>query len=1252
MTSISDGARNLPLRHISIRVPWNDTGWTGLICQNPTDNISCLVLQRIRETRNDGLEENLAGQSWEDLDENRLPPCLSERGSFMAPYDISRKITHPYSETSNAHKHILPTPYRFPAYSASCIPFRWMLKESAEEIANELELGFRPELEDRAHEIMGFNTSWVQSKHNQLTMLDTYFSSVKPNNSLCFYYAKRTPLAEDNRRVIVGVGWVKELGNPVEYIYQEKNEIESVIWERSVYHSIRPDFSDGFLFPYHEVLEYLEQHPDEDPNSYIAFVPDDNFWSFSYASEHVTNDDAIASLLSCIKAIQSIEKIIPGKWDQVRLWIEDRLNELWKMRGPYPGLGSALVAFGVEHGISLAYEIECTLIDQENLDPWPIIDDLFCDPEKLNNKLQKFASSSLCAKWQALPEERKALLKLVSRFELTSDQAKCFYVHEDERRDRFGINFKDSEILENPYLLYELDIESFEPIHLAIIDRGCFPDQSIREKYPLEQPSRIDDATDQRRVRAFVIRQLEEMAEEGHTLYARHQIIQDIRELDVQPACPIDGDLMNVVEKNFGNIIHVVELAEGQPAYQLDRYYNVGNLIRKTVKRRLQGRRHQADIGWRKKLDELFGDIPQGDEFEEDARKEKTNALEEIFSSRFSVLIGPAGTGKTTLLKVLLNEPEVAKGGVLLLAPTGKARVRLEVQSGVKGGQTIAQFLRPLDRFETSTQRYQLSNREKEEGAQTVIIDEASMLTEEQLAATLDALTGVQRLVLIGDPKQLPPIGAGRPFLDIVTELEPENIESKFPRIGQGYAELTVGRRQQIIEGEERDDLLLADWFSGRPLDPGADEIWTKISDDTPSKYLRFIKWKNSDDLREKLLDVIVEELKLESIEDYLGFEQKMGGTLSGEWVYFNYQWKDKPGAASKIEDWQILSPVRNAPHGVEAINRLVQETFRAKTKSSALINSWNRKIPKPMGQEGILYGDKVINLHNHRRYNVWPKEGALQYLANGEIGIAVGQFKSKKSKFKGLPQKLEIEFSSQQGHKYGFFKSDFSEESEPKLELACALTVHKVQGSEFGFTIIIVPENCRLLSRELLYTGLTRQQNKVIIFHQGERHELKKYSVDSHSEAARRLTNLFDYPNPVIIEHRFLEDNLIHRTIRGHSVRSKSEVIIANILHNMGIDYDYEAPLIGKDGISRYPDFTFVDDEMGITYYLEHLGMLRDPKYRKRWGKKLAWYRTNGILPQEDGGGSEGTLITTKDDPRGGIQADDIEKMLKEIFE
>ena len=66
---------------------------------------------------------------------------------------------------------------------------------------------------------------------------------------------------------------------------------------------------------------------------------------------------------------------------------------------------------------------------------------------------------------------------------------------------------------------------------------------------------------------------------------------------------------------------------------------------------------------------------------EKSARHEKAAALEQLFRSRLSVLIGPAGTGKTTLLRMLCSLPGLAEKGLLLLAPTGKARVRLEEQT-------------------------------------------------------------------------------------------------------------------------------------------------------------------------------------------------------------------------------------------------------------------------------------------------------------------------------------------------------------------------------------------------------------------------------------------------------------------------------------------------------------------------------------------------------------------------------------------
>jgi len=200
-----------------------------------------------------------------------------------------------------------------------------------------------------------------------------------------------------------------------------------------------------------------------------------------------------------------------------------------------------------------------------------------------------------------------------------------------------------------------------------------------------------------------------------------------------------------------------------------------------------------------------------------------------------------------------------------------------------------------------------------------------------------------------------------------------------------------------------------------------------------------------------------------------------------------------------------------------------------------------------------------------------------------------VGQFNGSNWKPKGLPWKVEVEFSSRLGFKYGFGDRDFGDEGEAPLELAYALTIHKAQGSEFGTTFVVVPNPCRLLSRELLYTALTRQREQVVLLHQGDVRALLELTSVERSETARRLKSLFKDPKPVEHVGIFLEDGLIHRTARGELVRSKSEVIIANLLHALDIAYAYEQPFVGREGTVRYPDFTIEDAETGQRVFLEH---------------------------------------------------------------
>lgn len=114
--------------------------------------------------------------------------------------------------------------------------------------------------------------------------------------------------------------------------------------------------------------------------------------------------------------------------------------------------------------------------------------------------------------------------------------------------------------------------------------------------------------------------------------------------------------------------------------------------------------------------------------------------------------------------------------------------------------------------------------------------------------------------------------------------------------------------------------------------------------------------------------------------------------------------------------------------------------------------------------------------------------------------------------------------------------------------------------------------------------------------------------------------------------------------------VRSKSEAIIADLLTGNRVEYSYEQKL-SLGGSTRYPDFTIEDAESGVNFYWEHCGMLHLPGYKDRWERKLLWYRSHGILPEEEGGGQNGSLIVTRDDEKGGIDSAEIAEIIARLF-
>jgi hypothetical protein len=174
-------------------------------------------------------------------------------------------------------------------------------------------------------------------------------------------------------------------------------------------------------------------------------------------------------------------------------------------------------------------------------------------------------------------------------------------------------------------------------------------------------------------------------------------------------------------------------------------------------------------------------------------------------------------------------------------------------------------------------------------------------------------------------------------------------------------------------------------------------------------------------------------------------------------------------------------------------------------------------------------------------------------------------------------------------------------------------------------------------VSRELMYTALTRQRGRVVILHDGTLADLQELSHPWKSETARRLTDLFAVPKAVSIDpdhsgqqQRF-DGHVMHVTDSGVVVQSKNEVIVAEILDKIAPGrWAYETPLKGADGRTLHPDFTIQRPDGSVVLW-EHLGRMDDIDYARKWSLKLDWYTANGFLPFPERG-DKGTVMWTDD--------------------
>lgn len=1217
------------IRHLTIRVPWHDMKWNGHICTEPSRNSFCLALDRIRAGRDDLQEDHDSGVAWADLEPSRLPPCIAENGGFMNDREWRRVFDHPYqqiSKASSTHGHLNPTTHTVPEYAALAVPFWHMLKTNQDAIQSRL----KEQLPE--DEVAPFSSPWVFGRARQEVLLEHVFNQLVPERSLALFYTKEgQPVSESINRLVVGVGRILSVGQILRYISDA--DFTYPLWERIIRHSIRPTDSDGFLLPYHS---YLEPTGDEEEDfrrlelleEITVTVEQGHVGAYSYAAQLAGPDAVLSTLVKVLQAVRSIRRhgIAKGPWEQREDWVNAQMAKTWRQRGAFPGAGAVLEALGLRLGTSLYHELSFSNSLSPDENPWPLLDKILRGDKAPPQPAYLPDLASVRKVWSNLTEERRDLLTLLSRFDLTPKQADRWFSPR-KRHQATRSPLTDDELLSNPYKISEADLGDSDdgPVSIGVIDRGLLPDDTIRIAHPVPEPSHLASPQDWRRVRASLASVLRAAGEQGDSLLSTDESLERVADLDISPSVDIGQDWINAHSDELADVIRVVNIEsneeDARPSLQLLDHFTYEDRLSKVLAARAKREITSPNTDWRALLDMVLGDQARtSDERHREAIKEQIAALKTITSRRTTVLTGRAGTGKTTVLAALLQCEEIAQDGVLLLAPTGKARVRLSTVTKSEA-MTIAQFLYHLGRYDGPRQRTLHEGESRHRKQKTVVIDECSMLTLDTLHAIIQAIdmAHVERLILVGDPNQLPPIGVGRPFADFIAFLN-EEIEQDGHASG-ALAKLTVEVR--ATQSGPSDTLRLAAWFTNEQQPADADRVLSDLRIGTDLNDLEVVCWNTPEELRSQLLERFQKHLPLSDPNDVAGFNLALGLDENGRIEF------DNPKG---IDNFQVLSPIHMHPHGVFDLNRWIQTTFRKKE-----LERGRGRWGKTLGDEEIVAHDKVMQVVNQRKdaYSHAERTETTELLANGEIGLVAYERKGW----------FNVVFSERPHLTFGYLSSSFSNDSAP-LTLAYALTIHKAQGSEFEKVFVVVPKGTRLLSRELVYTAMTRSRQQLVLLVEGDDPSLLfDLTKPEKSETGLRNSNLFF--GAVRAERAGIPfaEHLIHRTLKGHLVRSKSELVIANELYHQGLDYDYERLLSGEDPNDvRLPDFSFTD-YAGDVIVWEHLGMLSRPTYRRSWERKKEWYRQKGF---EEGD----RLFVTYDDDRGGLDASEVKRVARQIQE
>lgn len=1205
-------------RHVTFRVAWHDNKWDGSICKEPLKNRFCsgfhsLLSERLRKRKEKSLDKELALKG-KQITEEYIPPCFWSVNLF-GKKDLAIKHDNP------ADPGLTLIDEELPAQSMFSWPFAVSFTRTNEQM----------------------KADGAYPRNLESVRIPRFNNLVQKGQSVAFMYAKYSnPLTEEDQQyLVVGCGLVTDKGEykyfgPQDLIDRKRESKPKYRNFPSMNWAIRYSFQDPDLLvrmPYHEYLQYVNQ-PGFDAEGKeqllnkikVAITEPELNHCFKYVAMDVDDDEAIFILTKMRKQLLDCKDdgiVLPSEMQKRIDSVEQLLSFCWKKRTYFPGFSAICrCVLNWDKPEFILDELIEELQQSEQDAYYDIFLALIENPDS-NRNYRKYANYlkdlkealgnnygltdeqflNLCM-LNLKPFQYKRILS--GKLKLSGDWKKTI----DDERSSHSLE----EICSNPYLLYE-DYQAYDafldpvtgedsdsPIDLFKIDVAYFPDTRFGiERKELQRKMQIND---KRRLRALTIRYLNTLENTGHCFVDAEELENAIKayplfySIDTEHQIPAHffHQLKAEFIKHFEESENKVKvISENDTNYfYLYEVYKAEREIEKVVHTLLQNEPIQTSYP---ALDKYIATSCKnlanklGDAFEEDLfRSERQQLYENIYCNRLFVLAGNPGSGKSYELLNIITEWKKRGEKYLLLAPTGKAALRLKTDPDFNGIEafTIDKVLADIRNKKMTIPTLQSFH--------NIIIDEMSMVDLMKLRDLLQLinveLPSFKRLVFVGDPHQLPAIGYGKVLKDILYFLKSNTKHAK------KCIELQTNCRQQLAESR------ILDFAEGYITDGEIDaDLVYKLSSGEPdiSKGFRIHFWNSEEELYsiiDKEFDWLCVNLKNplggEKVEK---LNQMFGLMKSGE---------ISPSAPYNLENFQLITPYNSEYFGSGQINDYFQRSYKS-NQELELINDWFKQ------------SDKIIRTKNYY------EKGKL-ILSNGSIGL-IRDDRVPLLHFPELDQPMPV---------YGDEGIRSTELEE--FDLAYAITVHKAQGSGFNHCFFILPKKPGLLSKELIYTALTRSRETVTLFVQGDKEEpfeksvLEKARSRSYTES-RRTTLLLDKP----YRYYALE-------VDGIFIESRVELLIYQALKEVQREFGedelkflYEIkPTVGDEQLPMKTDFTVITKKK--IWYWEHLGRLGNKKYEWTWHNvKKKTYDKYGLMD---------SLITT--DERNGINP----KKIKDLIE